>query len=400
MLKVEELHLLIDESVLPLEARSISLSETRGLVSAESILADSDQPTADHSAMDGYAVREDAESGTFLQTGTILPGQPPLPSPQKGEALRVFTGSLIPEGVKVVMQEDVDSQGEKLRILSMERSGYVRKKGSTARRGDVLLSEGSILTPAALGILAGAGVLMPKVIPRPSVAHLTTGSEIVSMEFQPREGQVRNTNAPLIRSLLEESNAVPLIHRHASESLEECLAICRSPDFAQADLLLVSGGASVGDHDHSAELIEVLDFQLLCRKVSCRPGKPFLLGIQGHRVAIGLPGNPLSHFVSFHLFVKRVLRHLSGLPTLPLMKGIVRDASVLSQGQLETYWPAVWKLGSNGVEVTPKPWLNSGHLSALAGVNALLRIQAGLQPPKDGETASFLICGDPVITIK
>jgi molybdopterin molybdotransferase len=397
-LTVAALHRLIDERVRPLAAQKVALREARGLLLAEAALADADTPSCDLSAMDGYAIAKDAALGTFQLAGTILPGQAPLPTPPLDGALKVFTGSSLPEGVKVIMQEDVLRDGDKIKVTSLHRSGHVRRRGSTAQAGDVLLPKGTILSAAEIAILASIGITTPPVIPRVRVAHLTTGSEVVPTENTPKAGQVRNTNAPLIQALVAESGALYSAHRHTDESLAAGLEICRTPAFEESDLLLISGGSSGGDHDHTAELMESLGFELCSRLVRCRPGKPFLFGLKGNKVAVGLPGNPVSHFVSFHLFVRRILQQLKGQPVSRLIKGILSSGAQLQEGALETYWPAEWKYTAQEAHVSAMPWLHSGHLSALAGVNALIRVSASEPPPKAGETVEFLSCGTSAMT--
>lgn len=396
-LTVAELHRLIDDRVMRLSPQAVALTEARGLLLAEAVVADAEYPSWNLSAMDGFAVREEATPGTFELIGTTLPGQPPASCPPPGGALRVFTGSALPEGVKVLMQEEVVREGEKIRVTSMQGAGHVRRKGSTARQGDLLLPQDTPLSPASIAILSSVGKTRPSVIPRPRVAHLTTGSEVISPDSTPLPGQVRNTNAPLIQALTEEAGALYTIHRHSDESLEAGLAICRSIGFAEADLLLISGGSSGGDHDHSAELLQALGYELCCRKVRCRPGKPFLFGTRGKQIAIGLPGNPVSHFVSFHLFVLRALQRLAGLPVSREMRGVLSSGIALQEGAVETYWPAEWKQTAQGAVVFAKNWLHSGHLTALAGVNALIRIPASESAPKAGQTVEFLSCGNSAI---
>lgn len=397
MLTADEAWGLIDARVGKLPARAVPLSEALGCALAEPLIADADEPACDHSAMDGYAVLEDSTASSFRLIGNIVPGIPPFEAPAHGEAIRVFTGSALPRGVKVVMQEDVMIEGEGIRVATMERAGHVRRCGATAKAGEVLLKSGTLLGAAELGILASNGLVSPRVVGCPRIAHLTTGSEVVPPYAVPAEGQVRNSNATLVEALAEQAGAEVTAHSHCGESLEEALAICKNGAFANSEILIISGGASVGDHDNTSALIEKLGFEWVFRKVAIRPGKPFLLGIRDGRVAIGLPGNPVSHFVTFHLFVRRVIAHLAGFPPPSLASGRVCDPQkILERGKLETWWPAAWSIRHGAVELFPKPWLHSGHLLALVSANVLLRVPAG-QLPADGESFEFLPCGQPLI---
>lgn len=397
MMTTNEAWKLIDARVRKLPARPVPLPEALGFALAEPLIAETDQPACDHSAMDGYAVLEDSFAGSFRLIGEVVPGFPAAPPPSPGEAIRVFTGSALPPGVKVVMQENVVVEGEGIRIAAMERAGHVRRRGATAKAGEVLLETGTVLGAAGLGLLASHGIVSPRVVGRPRIAHLTTGSEVVPPTEAPAEGQIRNANAALVGALAEQSGAMVAAHSHCGESLGDALGICKTGVFADSEILIVSGGASVGDHDNTSALIEKLGFEWVIRKVAIRPGKPFLLGVRDGRVAIGLPGNPVSHFVTFHLFVRRVIAHLAGCPPLSIASGRVSDPEkILERGKLETWWPANWSLHGGAVELFPKPWLHSGHLSAIVGANALLRVPSG-QLPVDGDPLEFLPCGQPLI---
>jgi molybdopterin molybdotransferase len=273
----------------------------------------------------------------------------------------------------------------------LERLGgatHVRLRASAAKKGEVLLPTGTRLTPAALAVLASAGEVSPLVVPRPRVFHLTTGSEIVEASLIPGPGQIRNTNAPLIRALVEECGALWVGSRHVGEDPAEALHVCREAEHAGVDLFLISGGSSVGAHDHTGEVLADLGFEVVCRKVSCRPGKPLLIGLRQGQLAVGLPGNPVSHFATFHVFVRQILARLAGLPVAVWKQARLREGGVLRPDPRETFWPAA--LHESGVDALP--WLDSGHLGALVGVDALIRVPAGKRPLA-GELVEVLCCG-------
>ncbi len=391
MISVEELWHLLDDAVSALPARPLPLAEAAGLVLAEPVTADMDQPEFDRSAMDGYAVRAGAGGGRFRLLGRVLPGEAAPEPPGEGEAWRVYTGAALPPGVRVVMQEETTLSGETVEIPALaDGPDHVRRRGSAVRRGATLLEAGSILTPARVAIAAGAGVVRPRVIPRPRVVHLTTGSEIVPPEAIPGPGEIRDTNGPLMEALLREAGAQWGGRVHAGESVAEGVRALHEAGEGSADLLLVSGGASVGDFDGSAALLEELGFSLRCRKVRSRPGKPLLVGVRGRQIAFGLPGNPVSHFVTFHLFVRRVIAAFLGQPWGGPVAAVLEPGAALCVDTRETFWPAVARMTSRGIGVTPLPWLDSGHLAALSGVNALLRLKPGEPVPVQGDTVEII----------
>jgi molybdopterin molybdotransferase len=387
MISVDALRGLLNSKIRPIPPRCIHLAHARGLILAEEVLAEFDEPAFDRSAMDGFAIHITAPPGRFEVIGESLPGGPIPPILGPGKALRVFTGSALPPSVRVMMQEDVKVTGTTLEIATFKRTTHVRLRGSAKQCGDRLLPIGTRLHPAALAILASAGRTHPLVQPRTTVAHLTTGSEIIEASQTPVQGQVRDTNGPLIRALLEESDASFLGHKHTSEDVEAALDICRESPFTDADLLLISGGSSGGAHDHTAEILERLGFGLICRKVNSRPGKPLIVGLNGNKVAVGLPGNPVSHFVTFHLFVRHILSLQRGVLSPEWRTATICNAELILADPRETFWPA--QLRDNTVEALP--WLDSGHLTGLLEVNALIRVPSG-RTPTSGEPVEYIDC--------
>ena len=388
MLSVDEVREILNSRISALSSRRVPLADALGLRLAETVLAPVDEPAFDRSAMDGFAIEESALPGRFRIVGESLPGQPtPLPM-GRAEALRVFTGSALPLGVRVVMQEDAVREGDHVVLARMSGASHVRLRGRAARMGDTLLSSGKMLTPAALAVLASAGQVLPLVTPRPRVFHLTTGSEIVDASIQPAPGQIRNTNAPMIQALLEQEGASWMGWRHSGEDPREALQVCREAALDQIDLLLISGGSSGGAHDHTGEILRDLGFEIVCRKVNCRPGKPLIIGVKEGKVAVGLPGNPVSHFVAFHVFVRQILALFADFSPSNWMRVPLCEGDVLLADSRETFWPA--HLHAAGVDALP--WLDSGHLGALVGVNALLRVPIGMRPLA-GESVEVLRCG-------
>jgi molybdopterin molybdotransferase len=337
--------------------------------------------------MDGFAVPEGDLPEVCEIVGECLPGQRALVTPSRGQAIRVYTGSALPPKVRVVMQEFTAVSGTSVSFQQHAGPSNVRVRGSTARKGDLLLPCGALLNPAGIAILASVGLTHPLVFPRPKIASLTTGSEIVDCAVMPREGQIRNTNAPLLRALVERCGAHFSVHAHVDETLEMGRAMCHQPAFEEADVLLVSGGASGGAHDHTSELLESLGFKLICRRVHCRPGKPLLVGVREDKIAFGLPGNPLSHFVTFHLFVRPVLDALMGRGFPGELRLPLRAGAELERDGRETFWPGVFEEGG----VRAVPWLDSGHLGALASVNALIRVPSS-SLPQPGEVVQVVRC--------
>lgn len=371
MLSVDDLWSLIDRNVRLLPAIRLPLAQAFGRRLVEEIRADADMPAFDRSAIDGYAVHENSGPGWFRLGGEVRPGMPPFPAPKPGEAVKIFTGSALPEsGVGLVMVEDAESEVERVFVRVPASRLHVRARGSQARRGDVLLDVGAVINPGAVALLASVGATRPLVSTPPRIMHLVTGSELVAADSEPPPGFIRDSNSPLVAALLSEADAGPLSQRHVSENVAEAM---KALDGVDADLLLISGGASVGAHDGTEEILKRQGFVIHCSKVRSRPGKPLIFATRGGRVAFGLPGNPLSHFVCFHLFVQRALDAMSGRSRQQMIRVRI-DGQRPQPDPRETWWPGRIRTEEGALIATLLPWRDSSDLTGLAPANALLRI--------------------------
>jgi molybdopterin molybdotransferase len=371
MLSVDEVSSLIDREVRPLPAIRVPLAQALGHHMVEQIRADADMPAFDRSAIDGYALREDSQPGWFRIVGEVPPGVPPFSAPEAGTAVRIFTGSALPEaGVGLVMVEETESEAEKVLVRVPASRRHVRAKGSQAKKGEILLPAGSPINPGAIALLASVGATSPLVAGRPRIMHLITGSELISADLAPRPGYIRDSNSPLVAALVAEAGPTTLTQRQVSEDIDKAIHTLESFD---GDLLLISGGASVGAYDHSAEILRRLGFVIQCSKVRSRPGKPLIFATRDRCAAFGLPGNPLSHFVSFHLFVRRALDLMSGrVPQRTLRVQLEGDRP--QSDPRETWWPARVRAEEGSLIAKALPWKDSSDLTGLAPANALLRI--------------------------
>ena len=373
MLSVDEVWSLIDRESQPLPPVRMPLDSSLGRRLAEAIVADADMPAFCRSAIDGYALPEGSEAGWFRIVSEVRPGMPPFAPPTAGEAVKVFTGSALPEaGIGLVMVEDTVAEAGKVMVRVAATRRHVRLKGSHARQGDVLLPAGNVVNAGAVALLASVGAVEPLVSPETRVAHLVTGSELLSEDSKPPPGFIRDSNSPLVAALLAEVGAKRIFHSHVSESVEDAVTALKDLD---ADLLLISGGASVGAYDGTTEILGRLGFAVHCSKVRSRPGKPLIFATRGACAAFGLPGNPLSHFVCFHLFVRRAIDVITGHPPQQTILVCIKGERPQPDPR-ETWWPARVRASEGQLVAEAIPWKDSSDLTGLAPANALLRIPA------------------------
>jgi molybdopterin molybdotransferase len=303
---------------------------------------------------------------------------------ERGQAVRIATGGALPaDGLQVVMKEDVALQSGALCVFQRSGERNIRFRGEDARVGQQLVGIGTVLSPGAIGLLASVGCTQPLVTRLPRVLHLATGNEIVPPEQAPSHGQIRDSNSTLVREFLGQWGIVPEQRRVAED--EARLASELQKANSGTNLLLISGGASVGEHDFTRRLLEGAGFKIHVSKTTARPGKPLIVAQRGDTLAFGLPGNPLAHFVCLNLYVRAALVNWSAVAEkLELKTGRLEADLVAGGNSRETFWPARWTVADGMTAVTPLRWSSSGDLTALADANALVCVKSGAQKlPRD-----------------
>jgi molybdopterin molybdotransferase len=308
-------------------------------VLAESVASPSDLPPFDNSAMDGYAVRaadvRQASSATpvRLRVRTKIPAGAHFSGElAPGECARLFTGSPLPRGADaVVMQEDTrtDAQhpSEILVCDTVATGEFVRHRGEDVSYGAMLVEAGAVLTPGKIGLLAATGISQVKVGQQPRVGLLATGSELREAGQPLAPGQIYESNRAMLTPLVTQAGGVPVVYPLVSDTLAETqAALVRA--FSESELVITSGGVSVGEMDFVKAALEALGGELQFWKVAMRPGRPFVFGRLGEKFLFGLPGNPVSAFVTFWLLVRPALRRWQGADdvTLPIHRAVLGEA--------------------------------------------------------------------------
>lgn len=285
-------------------------------VLAQDIVGLVDSPPFDNSSMDGYAVRSE-EAGTGAVLKVAEEEQPAgidrFLRCEPGEAVRVFTGASLPIGADaVVMQEDVRRENGRISVSEgVEPGENVRRQGGDVCAGQKLLSRGDLVTPSRIGLLASQGVPEIPVHARPLVHVVTTGDELVEPGAPLAPGEIYNSNAPMLQAAVSRSGGVAAAS-HAPDDPGVLRETLRSA-LSVANLVVIAGGVSVGDRDYVKEVLAELGVELAFWRVKVKPGKPFLFGRTEEGTAIfGLPGNPVSAYVTFSLFVRPVIRRMMG----------------------------------------------------------------------------------------
>jgi molybdopterin molybdotransferase len=376
-----------------LPADRIPLAQALGRILREDIYATEDSPAFDCSTRDGFAILAEDASESFRVVDTIHAGDWRPRQLQLGETARVATGAPLPcAGLRIVMQENVLRNSDVIHIMKRENALNLRRRGEEVKIGQKLISSGARLDAGRLALLASAGHTTPLVSPRLRVMHFTTGDEIVLPDQMPRPGQIRDSNSILIYSLLQ-SWKCEVLQMHLPENFSQAKLEIekRRSEIDRADLVLVSGGASVGDKDFTKPLLEWLGFKTIFSQVNIRPGKPLIFGVNGLRKAFGLPGNPLSHFACFHTVVTTAVAGLVGATPSGFLRGKLAEELTEPPSARETLWPARLEFSAEGIRLHPLSWASSGDITSLATANALLRIPVNQGSISVGSEVEFLL---------
>jgi molybdopterin molybdotransferase len=379
----------------PLAAVEAPLQEAHGRVLALPVRAGRDQPAQDISMMDGYALRAGESQARVV--GEIAAGDAPGERALKsGEAARIFTGAPVPPGADcVVMQELCAREGDSLRVLEPAKPGqHIRRRGEELSAGAEAISAGAVLGPAELSLAAACGVVKVFVYPKPRVAILVTGEELVPLGAAPGPGKLIETNSFALAALCREAGAEPILLGIARDDAELIAGKLRE---VRADILVTTGGASVGDHDHAQDALERISGALVFHTVAIRPGKPVLFGTSRERLVFGLPGNPAAATLGFELFVRLAIRILSGDPRPDRPRARARLRGSLQRIKGLTFFPR----GRLDTELVFEPGgqQSSMQIASWSGVNALAVIPPGEGRIDDGAEIEVLLLG-PLVSAR
>ena len=383
MISVEEARGRILDALCPTPAEVVALADSWNRVTAAPVTARLNQPPAEVSAMDGYALR--ATDGTMAATlrviGAAPAGHPFDGAVGPGEAVRLFTGSVVPAGADaILLQEDATRTHDTVRVNEAVIEGrHIRRRGQDFAAGDVVIPAGRRITARDVGLAAAANHPWLSVHRRPRVAILATGDEIAMPGEPIPPGGIVSSNSHALAALVRAAGGQPMILPIARDDQS---AIGAAADtVAGMDMLVTTGGASVGDHDLVIESLKARGMTLDFWQIAMRPGKPLLLGQLGAMPVLGLPGNPVSAMVCAILFLLPALAHLSGLPAAPpTSTTAILGAAVKQNDHRADHLRASLSTDSAGrIVATPFPVQDSGMLRRMALADALV-LRAPLAP--------------------
>jgi len=381
MLTVTQARERILAALTPTPAETIPLASAANRVLASPVIARLTQPPADVSAMDGFALRaQDAPAGATLKIiGTAPAGHPFAGTIGPGQAIHIFTGSIIPAGAdSVLIQEDSSTTGTTLTVNeSCVLGKNIRKAGQDFAAGETLIAPGQRLTPGKIGLAAAANHPWLAVHRKPRIAILATGDEIALPGEPIPEGGIISSNAHALAAFVSACGGEPIILPIAHDTMDAITAGANAA--AGADLLVTTGGASVGAHDLVQDSLKSQGLALDFWKIAMRPGKPLMFGGLGALPVLGLPGNPVSALVCALLFLRPAIERLSGLPgAAPATTTATLTTALKPNDHREDFLRATITHTAAGDHVTPFPVQDSGMLKTFAHATALIN-----RPPHD-----------------
>jgi molybdopterin molybdotransferase len=391
LLSLEEAQRRILDRVVPLPVEQVGLVEAAGRILAEAATASVDLPPFDASAMDGFAVRSEDTPGRLPVVERIAAGRPATRALAGGEAMGIATGAAVPEGADAVIPlEYVVDHDNEIEIADRVALGAsIRPRGGDLRAGDVVVQAGQRLGPAQLGALAAAGVADISSATRPRAAVLATGSELRRPGETLEPGQIYEANSVLLGAQLESAGAaVEQLDAVVDDEAAHRAALERG---LEADLLVTSGGVSVGPHDLVRSVGAELGVEEVLWGVAVKPGKPLWFGVRGRTLVFGLPGNPVSSLVCFELFVRpAVLALQRASEQLPRFEPGTLARSLRPNAARTELVRARSRVVDGGVELEVLTGQDSHMIARAAGANALVLVPAGEEELEAGARVSYL----------
>ncbi len=404
MISVQEAQTAVLQQAAPLAPQAVPLSDALGLILAESAVSDVDSPPHDKSLVDGYALvaADLAEAGRELTVlEEVTAGMVPSRPVESGAATRIMTGAPIPQGADaVVMVERTESRrgadGSERVVIQESKIAAgqnILPRATSLRKGERVIDAGCVLRPIEIGVLAEIGYARVSAVPRPRVAVLATGNELVEAGESPGAGRIRNSNGPLLLASARAAGGLPEdlgIARDDPRQLAEKIA-----RGLESDVLLLSGGVSAGVLDLVPRALAQQGVEQVFHKVNVKPGKPVWFGLRrdasGPKLVFGLPGNPVSSLVCFELFVRPALAKLAGHPSdaTPLLSAILRKPA-RQRGDRPTYFPSRLTTVGGNYEVETLAWKGSADQRTLVQANALTVLPAGDLDLPAGESVKVI----------
>ena len=395
MIDISEALKIIDRETGALGTEKIDLAHAVGRVLAKDVIADADLPPFDRSQMDGFAVvAADTINApvTLRIAGESAAGRGWHKTMKREEAMAIMTGAPVPKGADAVQKVELtrETNDFSVEILEpIEKGRSIVRKGSEIKKGTAIFKAGEIITENMIATLAAFGYAKVRVAKRPRVAILGTGSEIVEIDKKPGRDQIRNSNSVMLDVFCRRAGAQTEIRPIVKDEISDLRSEIKDAA-KRADILVITGGVSVGKYDHTKTVLAELGAVIFFEKIRLKPGKPAVFARLGKTLVFGLPGNPVSAAVTFHLFVRKAILKMQGAAATDMRKGFaVLAADAKAARERDTYLPSRLETNSLGQLVAhPLKWQGSSDFIGFSRADSLIFVPRG-QTLAKGEVAEI-----------
>ncbi len=377
MITFEQALTTVLDGVAPLDGERVHVIEAVGRVLAEDVLSDIDMPPFNKSAMDGYACRRADLDRELTVVEVIKAGFPPEHTIKTGQCAKIMTGAMVPEGADcVVMVEHTETPTENtMRFTGGKTQDNICPRGEDMKVGGLVLRRGTRIAPREVAMLSAVGCVEPFVTRRPRVGVISTGDELVEPEVKPAPSQIRTSNSYQLHTQAAEAGGAPTYYGIARDVEGEIDRLLRRA-IAENDLVLLSGGVSMGDFDLVPQIMRENGIEIVFDAVAMKPGKPTTFGRSPGKYCFGLPGNPVSTFVQFELLVKPLIGALLGAEHRPLEFPMPLRAPITRRGLDRAVWLPVRLTDDGGI--LPCTFHGSAHVGAICEADGLISIPVGV----------------------
>ncbi len=391
MIDPDEALRLVLEAAAPLAPRDVPLGEACGLRLAQEVRADRDYPAFDRAMMDGYAVRSADGGRSVAVTGEVRAGMVSPVSVVEGRCLEIMTGAPCPAGADaVVPKEHARREGDRVQLPRAIAPGHhIAPQGSECPADRVVLVPGQTVTPLAVAVMASFGLRSVRVVPRPVLGTITTGSELVRADAEPGPAQIRDSNGPMLSAMTVDLGLARPLHLHADDRPEAIVHALGT--LSDRDIVLLTGGVSVGNYDLVPDALRSYGAEVLFHKVRQKPGKPLLVARKGRQLVFGLPGNPLATHLCFHRYVTAAAAKMAGSRNVRQLVTGELSGPVSPKPGRTSFVPAVaaFVAGAGRWRVRPTPGLSSADIFGSCRANCYLHVPPGSAAVAAGECLAF-----------
>jgi molybdopterin molybdotransferase len=389
MITFEEAFRIVMDSAFETETETISFIDSTGRILAGKIASDIDMPSFNRSAVDGFTCNRKSLNNDLEVIEVIKAGQVPSKVPGINQCSKIMTGAIVPESCDIVfmVEDSVILPSGKIKFTGNSRKVNISFRGEDVRRGDVVIEPGKIIRPQDIAVMASVGHIRVKVKKMPVTGIISTGDELIEPSDAPAMSRIRNSNAYQLLSQVSRTGAVGKYYGIAPDNEESTYKLIQRA-INESDLLLITGGVSMGDFDFVPKVLKRAGVELLFEKIKVQPGKPTIFGIHSKALVFGLPGNPVSSFIQFETLVRPLIYRMMGA----CWKSPERELPMESRYERKSTDRMGWipvKI-TEKKKVIPVSYHGSAHITALPFADGIISIKEGTGVIEQGEIVTVI----------